>query len=557
MKAPHLALAIVLALLLAGVPASAEDTPAAASPVASEPSALTGPVVGSPAPPFSLTTLDGRHLALSSFAGKILVVNVWATWCPPCRGELPDLLSAEAKLRKNGVVFLGVDTTEQASIVRAYVAARNVPYLEAVDRDDAFASAYDVQNFPTTFVIDPHGILRARYVANITSSQLEAFTTSARAGENADVASSSPLQKKIDGLLSDPSIAYTGDAASVVANAKRADAAIAQAEQILDEAGPGDGDVPDLERTRVEEASLRDAAIAALVNAGTSVNDTSLLPRLRGDAALDREQWQGALEAYRAALELDPKNEDALEGVALAAARLKHYDAAIDADTKLAQLDPTDVGALVGLGIEQSRAGKRGDAYATFARAIAVAQRQVDANPGKPHPLRMLAYAHLYAGRTYVRSGDPRHARDEFAAALALAQKLPPRDARHDMYIEEAQEAIVALGLGGHHAGASVSLAPWTGADLPGSIPNTIRYRLIVAGSAGKQVALHAEDVPKGWVASFCSDRVCAPFSVTLSIPDSGVKVVEFQLVPPSAHDATPHVRVIGTDGARHSVATT
>jgi hypothetical protein len=125
------------------------------------------------------------------------------------------------------------------------------------------------------------------------------------------------------------------------------------------------------------------------------------------------------------------------------------------------------------------------------------------------------------------------------------------------MYLEEAQEAIAALDLGGPHATTSVSLAPWTGADLPGSIPNTIKYRLVVAGPAGSSVALHTADVPKGWVASFCSDRVCAPFKVSVALPESGVKVIEFQLVPPEGKAPAPKVRVIGTSGTQTSTATT
>jgi hypothetical protein len=102
-----------------------------------------------------------------------------------------------------------------------------------------------------------------------------------------------------------------------------------------------------------------------------------------------------------------------------------------------------------------------------------------------------------------------------------------------------------------------VSLVPWTGADLPGSIPNTIKYRLVVADVAGRSVTLRTSGVPKGWVASFCSDRVCAPFRVSVAIPESGVKVVEFQLVPPAAKAPAPKVRVSGSDGAGVSFATT
>src|SRR5665213_4334 len=140
--------------------------------------ALTGPQVGSPAPDFHLTTLEGKHLTLADFRGKTLVLNDWATWCPPCREETPDLIAAAKKLSGSGeVVFLGVDSTEAAPIVRAFVAAKTMPYAQAIDADKAFSNAYDVRAFPTTFVISGDGVLRARYVGNVTPQILAGFVS--------------------------------------------------------------------------------------------------------------------------------------------------------------------------------------------------------------------------------------------------------------------------------------------------------------------------------------------------------------------------------------------
>jgi hypothetical protein len=117
------------------------------------------------------------------------------------------------------------------------------------------------------------------------------------------------------------------------------------------------------------------------------------------------------------------------------------------------------------------------------------------------------------------------------------------------MYLEEAQEATVALDVA-HPAGkTALSLAPWTGPDLPGSVASTYKYRLVVAGAPGKTVALAAAGLPKRWVASFCSDRVCMPFRTTVALPASGVKVLEFQVIPQSAVPGSPTIRVDG-DGA-------
>jgi len=539
---------LVAALALAGLaaPRAAFGDTAAA---------LTGPQVGAPAPAFSLKTIDGKTVSLADYKGKTLVLNVWATWCPPCRQEMPDLIAAAPKLMKSDVAFLGVDTTEKAPIVRAYAVAKGLPYPQAIDADKSFSSAYDIQYFPTTFVIDPQGVLRARYIDVIAPQQLTAFVDGAKQGRTVELAS--PLQKKIDATLAVVSTNFGTDPAAVEAGAKKADAAIDDAEKMLDDSDAAKGNPTDLLRTRTEEAALRDAAILALVNVGTAVKDTSLLPRLRGDAARDREQWNDALEAYTAALAIDPKNEDALGGLATAADRLEKYDAEIDADLKLAALHPDDVTAFVDLARAQARGGHQSDAVATFAKAVEVGKTNVAANPGKTKPLRLLAWVHLYDGRNLTQAGDAAGARAQFDQTVALATQLPASDERHDMYIEEGQEAIVALDLGAPATATSVSLVPWTGADLPGSIPNTIKYRLVVADVAGRNVALKATNVPKGWVASFCSDRVCAPFRVSIAIPPSGVKVVEFQLVPPGAKRPAPRVRVTGTDGEHESSATT
>ncbi|HYW53310.1 MAG TPA: TlpA disulfide reductase family protein, partial [Dongiaceae bacterium] len=125
--------------------------------------ALTGPQVGSAAPDFHLTTLGGKRVSLADYRGKTLVLNEWATWCPPCREETPDLIAAAKKLGGKGdVVFLGVDSTEAAPIVRAFIASKSLPYANAIDADKSFSKAYDVRAFPTTFVISPDGVLRAR-----------------------------------------------------------------------------------------------------------------------------------------------------------------------------------------------------------------------------------------------------------------------------------------------------------------------------------------------------------------------------------------------------------
>ncbi|MBV9646545.1 MAG: redoxin domain-containing protein [Candidatus Eremiobacteraeota bacterium] len=540
------------ALAVAATVASAAEPQ---KPAQAGPEALTGPQVGQPAPPFSLRTLDGRTVTLDSFRGKTLVLNVWATWCPPCRQETPDLLRAYASLHGPSVAFLGVDDTEKAPIVRAFVAAKQVPYPQAIDSNNSFSKAYDIRAFPTTFVIDPQGIIRVRNIDVATPDTLRSFITAAASGQNFSV--SSPQQQKIDALLTQP-IALDGDRAAVLAGVKQVNDAIDKAEQLVNDGDPAKGTATDFLRTKAEEAALRDRAIAALAKVASTDEDKGLLARLRGDSARDREQWSDALALYDQALAMNPKDEDALSGVSFVAAPLKQYARAADADARIVALHPDVVDPLLDLVVDQAAARQFAQAEATATKANALAMSQLAAKPNDVAKTRKVASTHLVAGRVYVKAGDAAKARAEFDQLIAWASKLPKSDDRYAMYLEEAQEAKVALDLSGPQAATRVSLTPWTGADLPGSIPNTVKYRLVVAGRPGRSIDLHTADVPKGWVASFCTDRVCSPFKVSVALPSSGVKVIEFQLVPPDTKTAaTPKVRVIGTDGAQKTIATT
>ncbi len=504
---------------------------------------LTGPHVGAPAPDVRLTTIDGRHLSLASLRGRTVVVNDWATWCPPCREETPALIAAARKFAAHGeVVFVGVDSTEAAPLVRAFAAAKSLPYAQAIDADRTFANAYDVRAYPSTFVISADGVLRARYVGLISPSALAGFIADARARRNGVLATAA--QKKVDALLDPAKFTFAGDASAAVATAKSALKAIDAAENV-------DGDT-DYVRTQAEENVLRDAAVAALDPVATDDADRAMLERLRGDAATAREQWPVAIAAYERGLALAPNDVDLLGGEAFALHASGDDARAADAYAALAKADPT-VDNFVGLGISAGDAKRFDDGAVAFARAIGLARAAVAAKPHDAKSIRKLAWAYLYEGRLFVKSGATGKARAAFAQTGAWAAKLPKTDSRYAMYLEEAQEATVAIDAAHPDGRTALSLAPWTGPDLPGSVASTYKYRLVVAGVPGRTVALTAGGLPKRWIASFCSDRQCAPFRTRVALPSSGVKVIEFQVIPEARASYAPTVRVAG-DGASAAV---
>ncbi len=500
---------------------------------------LPGPVVGRPAPAFTLTTTAGKTVRLSDFRGKTLVINVWGSWCPPCRIETADLV-AEAKAdAPRGVAFLGVDTTETASVVRAFVAAKGIPYAQAVTSGtSAFATAYDIRNYPTTFVIGPDGVLRARHADNVLPRpQLHAYITAAQRGETAPLTTA--FQAQLDALLDPARYPFTGDPAAVKTNVAQAAAAIAKADDLQDDAMTDAARDHDLLKTAAEQQALRTAAIAALAPIASGDTDLALLARLRGDAAAAAGDWHAADAAYADALTHAPGDVDALSGDAYAASKLGEPAHVVEIDRQIADRAPS-ASAFVALARAQATAGDVAGARASFEQARALAA-------GKP---ATIAWTNLYDGRMEAVSGDRAMARAAFARAAAAAALIPAGNPRRAWYVEQAQEGAVALDVA-HGARAALSLAPWTGADLPGSIESTFKYRLVVTGAPGSTIALAARGLPPRWIGSFCSDRVCAPFRTSVVMPPGGVKVVEFQVVPTTAHAAPVNVRIDAATGGR------
>lgn len=129
---------------------------------------------GKPPPPasgksvqdFSLTDLEGKIVRLSDFQGKPVIVNFWATWCPPCREEMPLLVHTAAKL-KGQAVFLTVDDDEDLSLVRNFVDQNRINIPVLLDPGGKINALYYVDSYPVTFFLDSQGILRAQHIGQL------------------------------------------------------------------------------------------------------------------------------------------------------------------------------------------------------------------------------------------------------------------------------------------------------------------------------------------------------------------------------------------------------
>lgn len=123
------------------------------------------PEVGFPAPDFNLMDVEGRPVSLSEYRGKAVLLNFWATWCPPCKAEMPELARLQEQMPQ--LVILGVDmghTERSPEYVAAYMQANGYTWRVPFDADGSVSRAYGVVSIPTSFFIDAQGIIRAKYV---------------------------------------------------------------------------------------------------------------------------------------------------------------------------------------------------------------------------------------------------------------------------------------------------------------------------------------------------------------------------------------------------------
>lgn len=131
------------------------------------------------APRWTLKALDGTELTLSSLRGKVVVLDFWATWCAPCRVEMPDYVKLQDKLRDRGLVIVGLSLDNQGpATVKRFVEQLGVNYLIAMG-DEKVAEAYEIEFMPTTYLIDRDGRIRHKKIGPITDlAQYEALITS-------------------------------------------------------------------------------------------------------------------------------------------------------------------------------------------------------------------------------------------------------------------------------------------------------------------------------------------------------------------------------------------
>ncbi|GAB6156709.1 redoxin domain-containing protein [Desulfosporosinus burensis] len=131
---------------------------------------------GNLAPDFELRSVDGKAIKLSSLRGKKVIVNFWATWCPPCRLEMPEMEKFYTKNKNEGIEILAVNLTKaekSRADVPSFMEAYGITFPVLLDENGDAARLYDVSSIPASFIIDTQGVIREKIVGPMTYDSMQ------------------------------------------------------------------------------------------------------------------------------------------------------------------------------------------------------------------------------------------------------------------------------------------------------------------------------------------------------------------------------------------------
>ncbi len=144
-----------------------------------QPNAVTGGRIPAPgegflAPDFALQNMQGQTVRLSDLRGKVVLLNLWASWCPPCQAEMPAMQNTYAIYASQGFTVLAVDTTyqDEKTAALAFVTQRSLTFPVLFDLDGSVSRAYQVRSMPTSFFIDRQGVIRQVVIGGPMSAGL-------------------------------------------------------------------------------------------------------------------------------------------------------------------------------------------------------------------------------------------------------------------------------------------------------------------------------------------------------------------------------------------------
>ncbi len=131
-------------------------------------------LAGAPAQSYDVKTLTGRSDSLQNYRGHVVLVNLWASWCAPCRSETPALEELYRQDRSKGLVVLGIDQGEASSAAAAFAKEMNLEYPILVDEDQQYGRAYAAVGLPTSLIVDSSGRIVRGIDGELSLAQMQA-----------------------------------------------------------------------------------------------------------------------------------------------------------------------------------------------------------------------------------------------------------------------------------------------------------------------------------------------------------------------------------------------
>jgi len=128
-----------------------------------------------PAPELTLVDLAGNPVSLKHHLGSVVLVNLWATWCPPCQAEMPALQTFYEKYKADGFVILGLDQEETLEVVEPFVKEYGLSFPVWLDKDYQAQRVFNTMNLPSSYVIDRNGRVRLMWIGGISKKNLEKY----------------------------------------------------------------------------------------------------------------------------------------------------------------------------------------------------------------------------------------------------------------------------------------------------------------------------------------------------------------------------------------------
>jgi cytochrome c biogenesis protein CcmG, thiol:disulfide interchange protein DsbE len=153
--------------------------------IGTSPTRASGPArVGLPLKNFSLTDIQGKTINLADFAGKTVLINAWATWCPPCKAEMPDLNAYYQTHLKDGFVILAINAGDPASVAASFASQTELTFPVLLDLDTSVITSLGIHSFPSSILLGTDGKVIALHVGMFTPETLEAEITPYLAKKN-------------------------------------------------------------------------------------------------------------------------------------------------------------------------------------------------------------------------------------------------------------------------------------------------------------------------------------------------------------------------------------